>query len=164
VGGGEAMSDPFRIKYEIYNFDFGSCLILERPKILCWNQLDKEIAVSKEPRRKTRSPTREIANCVICGLEIPRRIIPAGKTFPDGCEISDGYYYKKFGGELCRKCDKLIPLEEKDPSIAELSKKGSVLKSSEDDLPSRLGEGIVVPKAPVGSGSENLRKEEGESQ
>jgi hypothetical protein len=31
-------------------------------------------------------------------------------------------------------------------------------------FPSRLGEGIVVPEAPVGSGSENLRKEEGDHQ
>jgi hypothetical protein len=47
--------------------------------------------------------------------------------------------------------------------VLEYNKKCFVPKDS-GEIPSRLGEGIVVPKAPVGSGPEDCRKEEGDHQ
>lgn len=56
--------------------------------------------------------------CVNCGKTIYHRIVPTGRTFPAGCEISDGIFYKYLNGELCRECDVKIPIEDKDPAMA----------------------------------------------
>ena len=56
--------------------------------------------------------------CVMCGKPIHHRIESTGRTFPAGIEISDGFYYEHLKGEVCKNCDKKIPLEEKNPMLA----------------------------------------------
>jgi len=56
--------------------------------------------------------------CVKCGETIHHHIVPTGRRFPAGVEISDGFYYESLKGELCKDCDAKTPLKEKDPIMA----------------------------------------------